>query len=170
MFWAFLPTLNRLVVSMLLCRIRPCSLKVSTLSAQRNRKERRRSWQEAYLNTSTGSRSAVFFVQPLFCCAVATPEGFTVPQAIGVKISFATVADGFVDKRLEHSIGLYLPCGQGELASGEIPKRVIPKRQYGRTKEKLSIIGSGGMVVKDVTPQRGSHLPAYPIRTPRNRY
>jgi len=37
-----------------------------------------------------------------------------------------------------------------KLASGKTPGKPIPKRQYGRTKEKLSIIGFGGIVVKDV--------------------
>jgi predicted aldo/keto reductase-like oxidoreductase len=47
-----------------------------------------------------------------------------------------------------------------KLASGKIPKRVIPKRQYGRTKEKLSIIGFGGMVVKDATPKEAANFVA----------
>jgi len=38
-----------------------------------------------------------------------------------------------------------------KLMAGKTSKRPIPKRLYGRTKEKLSIIGFGGMVVKDVT-------------------
>ena len=47
-----------------------------------------------------------------------------------------------------------------KLAAGKIPKRPIPKRQYGRTKEKLSIIGFGGMVVKDVTPKEAANFVA----------
>ncbi|MEN6451741.1 MAG: aldo/keto reductase, partial [Thermoguttaceae bacterium] len=39
------------------------------------------------------------------------------------------------------------------LASGKISKRPIPKRQFGRTKDRLSIVGFGGMIVKDVTPK-----------------
>jgi len=46
------------------------------------------------------------------------------------------------------------------LATGTIPKRPIPKRQYGRTKVKLSIIGFGGMVVKDVTPKQAANFVA----------
>jgi aryl-alcohol dehydrogenase-like predicted oxidoreductase len=47
-----------------------------------------------------------------------------------------------------------------KLAAGKISKRAIPKRQYGRTKEKLSIIGFGGMVVKDVTPKEAANFVA----------
>ena len=36
----------------------------------------------------------------------------------------------------------------------------LPKRQYGRTKEKLSIIGFGGMVVKNVTPKEAANFVA----------
>ncbi|MGW8257543.1 MAG: aldo/keto reductase [Thermoguttaceae bacterium] len=36
----------------------------------------------------------------------------------------------------------------------------LPKRQYGRTKEKLSIIGFGGMVVKDVTSREAANFVA----------
>ena len=36
----------------------------------------------------------------------------------------------------------------------------LPKQQYGRTKEKLSIIGFGGMVVKDVTPKEAANFVA----------
>src|SRR5512136_360402 len=39
-------------------------------------------------------------------------------------------------------------------------KRPLPKRQYGQTKEKLSIIGFGGMVVKDVTPKEAANFVA----------
>ena len=37
------------------------------------------------------------------------------------------------------------------LSDGKTPGRPLARRQYGRTKEKLSIIGFGGMVVKDVS-------------------
>ena len=47
-----------------------------------------------------------------------------------------------------------------KLAAGRIPKRPISKRQYGRTKEKLSIIGFGGMIVKDVTPRDAANFVA----------
>ena len=40
------------------------------------------------------------------------------------------------------------------------PGGQFPKRQYGRTKEKLSIIGFGGMVVKDVTPKEAANFVA----------
>jgi len=36
----------------------------------------------------------------------------------------------------------------------------VPKQHYGRTKEKLSIIGFGGMVVKDVTPKEAANFVA----------
>ena len=45
------------------------------------------------------------------------------------------------------------------LAAGKT-RGPIPKRQYGRTKEKLSIIGFGGMVVKDVTPKEAANFVA----------
>jgi predicted aldo/keto reductase-like oxidoreductase len=45
-----------------------------------------------------------------------------------------------------------------KLMAGKISKRPIPKRQYGRTKEKLSIIGFGGMVVKDVAPKQAANF------------
>ena len=47
-----------------------------------------------------------------------------------------------------------------KFTAGKISKRAIPKRQYGRTKEKLSIIGFGGMVVKDVTPTEAANFVA----------
>jgi aryl-alcohol dehydrogenase-like predicted oxidoreductase len=46
------------------------------------------------------------------------------------------------------------------LAAGQTAQGSIPKRQYGRTKERLSIIGFGGMVVKDVTPEEASNFVA----------
>ena len=45
-----------------------------------------------------------------------------------------------------------------KLAAGKL--RPLPKRQYGHTKEKLSIIGFGGMVVKDVTPGEAANFVA----------
>ncbi len=36
----------------------------------------------------------------------------------------------------------------------------LPKRRYGRTKEELSIIGFGGMIVKDVTPKAAANFVA----------
>jgi predicted aldo/keto reductase-like oxidoreductase len=47
-----------------------------------------------------------------------------------------------------------------KLASGKTLGKPIPKRQYGRTKEKLSIIGFGGMVVKDVSPKDAANYVA----------
>ena len=47
-----------------------------------------------------------------------------------------------------------------KLASGKRLGKPIPKRQYGRTEEKLSIIGFGGMVVKDVTPKQAANYVA----------
>ncbi len=46
------------------------------------------------------------------------------------------------------------------LMAGKIPRKPIPKRQYGRTKEKLSVIGFGGMVVKNVTPKEAANFVA----------
>lgn len=46
------------------------------------------------------------------------------------------------------------------LMAGKRSRRPIPKRQYGRTKEKLSVIGFGGMVVKDVTPKEAANFVA----------
>ena len=42
---------------------------------------------------------------------------------------------------------------KGRLQSGETPTDPAPKRNYGRTKDLISIIGFGGIVVKDVTPE-----------------
>jgi predicted aldo/keto reductase-like oxidoreductase len=47
-----------------------------------------------------------------------------------------------------------------KLAAGKTPKKPVPKRPYGRTKEKLSIIGFGGMVVKDVSPKEATNFVA----------
>jgi len=47
-----------------------------------------------------------------------------------------------------------------QLVSGKTPGRAIPKQRYGRTKEMLSIIGFGGMVVKDVTPKDAANYVA----------
>jgi len=45
-----------------------------------------------------------------------------------------------------------------KLAAGESAARPVPKRQYGHTRRKLSIIGFGGMVVKDVTPREAANF------------
>ncbi len=47
-----------------------------------------------------------------------------------------------------------------KLASGKTPGRPVTKQRYGRTKEKLSIIGFGGMVVKDVSPKQAANFVA----------
>ena len=47
-----------------------------------------------------------------------------------------------------------------KLAVGKVTRCHFPKRQYGHTKEKLSIIGFGGMVVKDVTPKEAANFVA----------
>ena len=49
----------------------------------------------------------------------------------------------------------YLRAKEG-LQSGTTPTGPVPKRQYGRAKDMLSVIGFGGIVVKDVTPQEAS--------------
>jgi len=46
------------------------------------------------------------------------------------------------------------------LAGGRLPEEPIPRRQYGRTGEELSIVGLGGMVVKDVRPEEASQYVA----------
>jgi len=47
-----------------------------------------------------------------------------------------------------------------KLATGKASGRPIPRRKYGRTKERLSIIGFGGMVVKDVRPKEAANFVA----------
>ena len=47
-----------------------------------------------------------------------------------------------------------------KLATGKAPRRHLPKRQYGHTKEKLSIIGFGGMMVMDVSPKEAANFVA----------
>ena len=51
-------------------------------------------------------------------------------------------------------------AAKAKLAAGKTTGRPLPKRLYGRTKEKLSIIGFGGMVVKDVTPKEAANFVA----------
>ena len=46
------------------------------------------------------------------------------------------------------------------LLSGKKYRRPIPKRTYGSTKQRLSIIGFGGMVVKDVTTREAANYVA----------
>lgn len=47
-----------------------------------------------------------------------------------------------------------------KLTAGKISKKPIAQRKYGRTKTKLSIIGFGGMVVKDVRPKEAANFVA----------
>jgi predicted aldo/keto reductase-like oxidoreductase len=47
-----------------------------------------------------------------------------------------------------------------KLAAGKSSTRPIPKRPYGRAKERLSIIGFGGIVVKDVSPKEAANYVA----------
>jgi predicted aldo/keto reductase-like oxidoreductase len=49
----------------------------------------------------------------------------------------------------------YLSAKEG-LKSGTAPSDQVPKRQYGRAKDVISVIGFGGIVVKDVTPEDAS--------------
>lgn len=39
----------------------------------------------------------------------------------------------------------------------------IPRRQYGRTDEQLSVIGFGGMLVQDVTPKEAVNFVAQAV-------
>jgi predicted aldo/keto reductase-like oxidoreductase len=50
-----------------------------------------------------------------------------------------------------------------KLISGKVLRRPIPKKLYGRTQEKLSIIGFGGMAVKDVTPKQAANYVAQAV-------
>lgn len=42
------------------------------------------------------------------------------------------------------------------LQSGKSPAEPVPKRPYGRAKDMISVIGFGGIVVKDVTPEEAT--------------
>jgi aryl-alcohol dehydrogenase-like predicted oxidoreductase len=46
------------------------------------------------------------------------------------------------------------------LAAGKSAWGALPKRRYGRTTQELSIIGFGGMIVKDVTPKEAVNFVA----------
>jgi aryl-alcohol dehydrogenase-like predicted oxidoreductase len=50
----------------------------------------------------------------------------------------------------------YLAAKEG-LASGKAADKPVPKRQYGRTKDEISVIGFGGIVVMDVTPAEAAN-------------
>jgi len=50
-----------------------------------------------------------------------------------------------------------------KLAEGNALDEPIPKRQYGRTDERLSVIGFGGMVVQDVTPKQEGNFVAQAV-------
>ena len=43
------------------------------------------------------------------------------------------------------------------LQSGKSPADTVPKRRYGRAEDMISVIGFGGIVVKDVTPEETSN-------------
>jgi aryl-alcohol dehydrogenase-like predicted oxidoreductase len=47
-----------------------------------------------------------------------------------------------------------------KLTGGKTAGQPVTKQRYGRTKEKLSIIGFGGMVVKDVSPKEAANFVA----------
>ncbi len=47
-----------------------------------------------------------------------------------------------------------------KLTGGKTPWQPVTRQRYGRTKEKLSIIGFGGMVVKDVSPKEAANFVA----------
>lgn len=47
-----------------------------------------------------------------------------------------------------------------KLMAGKAARKPVPKRKYGRTKERLSVIGFGGMVVKNVTPKEAANFVA----------
>ena len=47
-----------------------------------------------------------------------------------------------------------------KLAAGKVARKSLPKRQYGPAKEKLSIIGFGGMLVMDVSPKQAANFVA----------
>lgn len=44
------------------------------------------------------------------------------------------------------------------LQSGHTPTQAVPRRAYGRARDTISIIGFGGIVVKDVTPAEASRF------------
>jgi hypothetical protein len=56
-----------------------------------------------------------------------------------------------------------------KLAAGKTAGRPLAKRRYGRTKERLSIIGFGGIVVKDVTPREAANFVSVFLHTARKR-
>jgi aryl-alcohol dehydrogenase-like predicted oxidoreductase len=68
-------------------------------------------------------------------------------------------SDGAVAQTLSGLDSEYLAAKE-KLLAGKAGRRPIPKRPYGRTKERLSIIGFGGMVVKDVTPKEAANFVA----------
>lgn len=49
------------------------------------------------------------------------------------------------------------------LAAGKPLEEPIPRRPYGRTREELSVIGFGGMVMKDVTPKQATNFVAQAV-------
>ena len=60
-------------------------------------------------------------------------------------------------------LGLLDPAyvaARASLQAGETPGMPVPRRPYGRAKDTLSVIGFGGIVVKDVTPEQASRYVA----------
>ena len=55
----------------------------------------------------------------------------------------------------------YLTAKEG-LQSGQGPTDPVPKRQYGRAEDMISVIGFGGIVVKDVTPKEATLIRRMP--------
>ncbi len=47
-------------------------------------------------------------------------------------------------------------AARDSLQSGESPTKPVPRRPYGRAKDQISVIGFGGIVVKDVTPEQAA--------------
>lgn len=47
-----------------------------------------------------------------------------------------------------------------KMAAGTSPEQPVPRRQYGRTKDELSIIGFGGITVMNVTPEEAARFVA----------
>lgn len=47
-----------------------------------------------------------------------------------------------------------------KMAAGQAPTQPVPRRPYGRAKDELSIIGFGGITVKDVTPEEAARYVA----------
>ena len=56
-------------------------------------------------------------------------------------------------------LGLLDPAyvaARASLQAGDTPGKPVPRRPYGRAKDMISVIGFGGIVVKDVTPEQAA--------------